>query len=43
VSYKIKNDSEIFSKNLLFSDDISRFIMNLSLITDMPAAVNTCE
>jgi len=36
-------DSEIFYKNLLFADDISRFIVNLSLITDMPAAMNTCE
>jgi hypothetical protein len=36
-------DSEIFYKNLLFADDISRVIVSLSLITDMPAAVNICE
>jgi hypothetical protein len=36
-------DTEIFYKNLLFADDISRVILNLSLITDMPAAGNSCE
>jgi hypothetical protein len=35
-------DIEIFYKNLLFAD-ISRVIMNFSLITDMPVAVNTWE
>ena len=36
-------DSEIFTEKMLFTDDISRVIIHLSLVTDMPVAVNTCE